>query len=362
MRLRGVTLVYGPPGAGKTTFAAHYVYHNYDKVFWVSAFEDEATFRSNMSALGYNFGEELVYWEAPLADPEPFFDTLVNSVIKERPGALVIDSITEFLGNGNIDIIHNVVYRVIKQSGIDVFVTAEKEVAEKVAYVADNVIELVYDVRPYGAYREMVVRKIRGGRAGYAVPYIIAEGLGFVLFKTEPSEAKPTEPIETGTCLDIAAGGLYRGVLHAVVGHMGSGKTWLMLKATNSLAQRGKKVAFISIMAGGQVYAGKFGVPAVGVDPNLEELLTHLYKMTGEKYDAVFIRGLELMKTMYGKESLYVFLKVLHNIAKRGTAFVISLRSVEDFDMFFDVIIETKRGVINAARAPGGQVGVDVQC
>ena len=56
LRLRGVSLVYGPPGAGKTTFAAWYTYHNYKGMFWVSVFEDEATFRRNKASFGYDFG------------------------------------------------------------------------------------------------------------------------------------------------------------------------------------------------------------------------------------------------------------------------------------------------------------------
>ncbi len=33
IQLRGVTLVYGPPGAGKTTLTAWYTYNSYRKVF-----------------------------------------------------------------------------------------------------------------------------------------------------------------------------------------------------------------------------------------------------------------------------------------------------------------------------------------
>ena len=170
-RLRGVSLVYGPPGAGKTTFAAWYTYHNYKWVFWVSVFEDEASFRKNTASLGYDFGERLVFWEAPVAGAEAFFSTLLDAVARERPEALVIDSVTEVLAaGGGLDIIHNVLYRAVKQSGVDVFLTAEKEVAPKVAYVADNVVELIYEVYPYGAVREAVVKKIRGGRAASPSP------------------------------------------------------------------------------------------------------------------------------------------------------------------------------------------------
>ncbi len=53
---------------------------------------------------------------------------------------------------------------------MDVFLTAEKEVAPKVAYVADNVVEVIYELYPYGAVREAVVRKIRGRRAASPSP------------------------------------------------------------------------------------------------------------------------------------------------------------------------------------------------
>ena len=149
MKLKGVTLVYGPPGAGRTTFTARYIYSNYGKVFWVSVFEDEESFRRNVAAFGYDFGERLIFWEAPLAGAEPFFTALLEAVARERPEALVIDSITEILAAGaGLDVIHNVLYRTVKQWGIDVFLTAEKEVATKIMYVADNVIELVYEVIP----------------------------------------------------------------------------------------------------------------------------------------------------------------------------------------------------------------------
>nr|WP_287069290.1 hypothetical protein [Pyrobaculum sp.] len=76
----------------------------------------------------------------------------------------------------------------------------------------------------------------------------------------------------------------------------------------------------------------------------------------------MFIRGLDLIKAMYGKGSLYTALKILHCVAQMGPAVVVTLRSLNDFDMFFDVIINVKRGIIQAVRAPGGRIGADLPC
>ncbi|WP_258870207.1 hypothetical protein [Pyrobaculum aerophilum] len=143
---------------------------------------------------------------------------------------------------------------------------------------------------------------------------------------------------------------------------MGAGKNWLMLNTAKSLLTRGLKPVYLDVAAGKSVYAEKWGVPTLNIEANLEDILVSLYKLSREGYDAVFIRGLDLMRAMYGKESLYTVLKILRSVAQMGPAVVVSLRSLEDFDMFFDVIINVKRGIIQAIRAPGGRVGEDLPC
>jgi len=359
-QLRGVTLVYGPPGAGKTTFTAWYTYNSYRKVFWVSVFEDEASFRRNAASLGYDFGERLVFWEAPLVELEAFFSTLLDAVARERPEALVIDSVTEVLAaGGGLDIIHNVLYRAVKQSGVDVFLTAEKEVAPKVAYIADNVVELIYEVYPYGAVREAVVRKIRGGRAGFSLPFIIREGRG-ILFLAPAAPAKvAVERLETGTCLDEAVGGLYKGLLHAVVGPVGAGKTWLMLKAAKALKEKGRGVMYVAVSGAGAVYAEQFAVDAVDVGLNVEELFAAVVSTDKE---VVFIRGLEALATLYGPAVLYTVLRILLQTARRGRAVVVSLRDLHNLDMLFDVIVKMEEKNAVGIRGPGGKIGEKVRC
>ena len=69
-------------------------------------------------------------------------------------------------------------------------------------------VELIYEVYPYGAVRETVVKKIRGGRAGFSLPFIIREGKG-ILFLAPAAPAKvAVERLETAMCLDEAVGGL----------------------------------------------------------------------------------------------------------------------------------------------------------
>jgi len=164
----------------------------YGNVFWVSAFEDEATFRANMAKLGYDFGERLVFWEAPYGEVEAFFNALVDAVAREGAEALVIDSVTAFLPQGGLDLLQNLLYRVVRKMGVDVFLTAEEHVAGQLTYLADNVIELHYEVYPYGSFRELVVRKVRGGPAGYTRPFIIVEGEGFVPLTPPAGEMRPT--------------------------------------------------------------------------------------------------------------------------------------------------------------------------
>jgi len=351
--LRGVTLVYGPAGAGKTTFTAWWV-RRYGKVFWVSAFEDEATFRANMARLGYEFGDRLVFWEAPLGDVEAFFNALVDAVAREGPEALVVDSVTAFLPQGGVDLLQNLVYRVVRKMGVDVFLTAEEHVAGQLTYLADNVIELKYEVHPYGSFRELVVRKVRGGPAGCTTPFLIVEGEGFVPLASPAGGARPAA-LGTGTCIDKLAGGVYKGAATAIVGPMGSGKTTLMLTVAKALKDGGKRVAYINVGGGGSLVAEKYSVEAVDVEFNITQLLHTLLKLTGRGYDVIFIRGLDAFDKAFGREAFIRALRYVVMASGMGPAMVVSLRRLYGMDILFDVIIRVGENFVESVRSPIGK-------
>ncbi len=220
-------------------------------------------------------------------------------------------------------------------------------------------VELIYEVYPYGAVREAAVRKIRGGRAGFSLPFIIREGRG-IMFLAPAAPAKVTvERLETGTCPDETVGGLYKGLLHAVIGPVGAGKTWLMLKAAKALKERGRKVVYIAVSGAGAVYAEQFAVDAVDVGLNVEELFAAVSSTDG---DAVFIRGLEALATLYGPAVLYMVLRILLQTARGGKAVVVSLRDLHNLDMLFDVIVKMEEKNAVGIRGPGGKIGEKVRC
>lgn len=353
LELRGVTLVYGAAGAGKTTFTAWWV-RRYGKVFWVSAFEDEATFRANMAKLGYEFGDRLVFWEAPLGEAEAFFNALVDAVAKERPEALVVDSVTAFLPQSGVDLLQNLVYRVVRKMGVDVFLTAEAHVAEQLTYLADNVIELKYEVYPYGSFRELVVRKVRGGPAGYTTPFIIVEGEGFVPLAPPAGGARPTA-LETGTCIDKLVGGVYKGAATAVVGPVGSGKTTIMLMAAKALMDRGKRVAYVDVGGGGSLVAEKYGVETIDVELNVTHLVHTLRRLAGVGYDAVFIRGLDAFGSAFGRDAFVQALRYATRVSRMGPAVVASLRRLYGMDILFDVVIRVGEDFVESVRSPIGR-------
>ena len=203
------------------------------------------------------------------------------------------------------------------------------------------------------------MKKIRGGRAGFSLPFIIREGRGILFLAPAAPARAAVERLETGTCLDEAVGGVYKGLLHAVVGPVGAGKTWLMLKAAKALKERGRRVMYIAVTGAGTVYAEQFAVDGVDVGLNVEELFAAVASTDSE---AVFIRGLEALATLYGRAVLYTVLRILLQTARGGRAVVVTLRDLRNLDALFDVIVKIEEKNAVGIKRPGGKIGEKVRC
>ena len=143
------------------------------------------------------------------------------------------------------------------------------------------------------------------------------------------------------------------------MGPVGAGKTWLMLKATKALKEKGRGVMYVAVSGAGAVYAEEFAVDAVDVGLNVEELFA---AMVSTDVEAVFIRGLEALATLYGPAVLYTVLRILLQTARGGKAVVISLRYLHDLDMLFDVIVRMEEKNAVGVREPGGKIEEKVRC
>ena len=189
MDLKGVTLVYGRPGTGKTTLAAHIAAERLrrgEKVLWVSFYEDRDLLLKNAAALGYDLNKAHI-WDAVLAKAEDVFNYIIALTTEEGPSLLVLDSISQLQGLDVRGHLTNVMYRALRPTGVDVLLTAEEE-ANPLSYIADNIVHLVRKVSERGvATRYMDFEKMRGRPAGFVKAFEIIEGIGLVLL----DELKP---------------------------------------------------------------------------------------------------------------------------------------------------------------------------
>ena len=178
-------LVEGPPGAGKTSLAAKFIYEaavkNREKGAYVSFVENKESFYAFMSKLGLDFRSLekeglFTFIEAiPVHNEEALrlvLEKLVVDIIEKNIQRMVIDSITvlihAFGPEKAREILTTLILRELKKLGVTTLLIAEKPRSYTEAeisieeYIADTVIELNYRIEYGKIVRYMRILKARG--------------------------------------------------------------------------------------------------------------------------------------------------------------------------------------------------------
>jgi len=267
-------LLSGNPGAGKTIFSTHFLYHGAnlgEKGVYVSFAENRADYYRNMLQLGMDMQslEEkgifklMDFATMDEAGMRKAVEMVIETVIDFGAKRLVIDSITailQILGRDQARIfLHSILGRLVKSIGITAIVIGELPYGASKTdfgveeFVADAVMMLKFHRIGTASKRELEIAKMRGVSLEHtSFEFLIGTkygGIGIITLPTIlPTEFAPTEKLSTGVRgLDaMLEGGVYRESITMIEGAGGIGKTTLCLQFLIANVEEGERALFLS--------------------------------------------------------------------------------------------------------------------
>ncbi|MCX8136653.1 RAD55 family ATPase [Pyrobaculum aerophilum] len=350
---KGVTAIYGRPGAGKTSLAmriAHERIKAGERVLWISLYEDKETLLKNAESLGYDLSKAEV-WDMIFVKTDAILNQVVSAVSQSDYKLVVVDSISSVVEGGQSrEYLINAVYRVFKPAGIDFIGIAEEEAVTPLDYIADNLIRLEFNLVNGVAERRMYVVKARGRRAGYFLEFDILSGKGVVFLDDLPRPQPKGVWERRVDALSGGIGAIRGGNIYLVVGR---GATPLLARAAAELSREGLRVLYRVFSRDATAVSAmveKFGGRAVvqRVEPQPHSYITHIkgfYDNLAEiNPDVVISEGVDVEFLMYGSKARDINLYELGELRRLGIAAFINVDRDWGLRHLSDVVILLRRG------------------
>lgn len=363
---RGIVVIAGGPGIGKTVMAAQFVYNGAvmfgDRGVYVSFSESKEEFYGNMLAFGMDFDELerkglFRFLSLMILGGKNSFtrcmDEVFESIAAIKAKRVVLDSInavTFAMSDEEARRFANVLRTLMKNMDAVCFLVYETSSEVKseelgpIAFAADMVLLLRWKEEEGVKVRELELLKTRGApveKASYEFDVDREHGGVWVIALPKSIPDVGSEVVSTGlNWFDSAVGGgLRRGSLTLIKGETGSGKTCLSAQIAIGIASAGKRCVYVSTEDGESVARI---IKGFNPDAELEDERLNVVSIVPEEYgvqriysffdnivrkrrpDLLVIDSLTPFKHSLPQARLYKFLRFLQLLARVNGLIVIA--------------------------------------